>query len=400
MQNTPENTTPAETEEQEERGKKRRIFPLLLLLYFLICAGVIFYFMTRLHTILVSYQAAYEQSLPEYYLSDALAPVTEGQTEGLAVTLSDDTTPGNDTFNNIERLQEYIRSRLSDGQYTCPAEPVVRRAGEAVFEIASAGEAFALLTLTEQPGTLPYGFSSWKATSLKILDEAYLPSEIRLHLPSAATAYVNGIPLSSDTVVSDQERITLLDTLIAENLIREETVPTMKTLAVQGVFIDPQVTVTDASGNEIAYRIDENGMYEAAEFPAPDEFIAFVSPQTEGMLEPWGLFFSRDGAYYNIQRYFWPGSPVDRYLPKVDVSWMQYHNRVSFEDKRVENYRLYNENCFSCDVHFSQIIGVGDNPEVRRWDSDMTWIFIRPEGQATWFLADMMTLTGTQNATD
>ncbi|MBR0172543.1 MAG: hypothetical protein IJQ21_07110 [Lachnospiraceae bacterium] len=387
---------------QESVRKKRGIFPLFLLVYVLVFIAVSAFLMTRLYKLLVSYEAAYQKSLPEGYAADAFTRIASGDTDGLRVLLADESTPGTDDFNNLQIVQDHIRSKSGawDMPYDKdPGEPVARTQGKAVYEYSAGGMPFARLTLTEEPGALDYGFSSWRADTLNILDEACLPSEVTFHLPGDATAYVNGIPLDrKEYLLEDGERITLLDTLVAEKIVAEETIPTKKTVSVRGLFFDPKLAVRDADGNVIpAYR-REDGVYEAADFFAPDDFVQSVSSYVEGMLEPWGLFFSRDGGYYNIQRYFLPGSPVDRYLPNVDVSWMQYHNRVAFENKRVENYRLFTDRCFSCDVHFEQIIGVGNNPEVRRWNTDMTWIFVRREGSDTWLLADMMTLTGSNHS--
>ena len=382
---------------EEPAPKKRRFFGWFLLLYVLTGAVVIACLMSRLHGILVSYEAAYRKSLPEYYADNAFSKIASGDFEDLMVSLADGNAPGNDDFNNLSIVRDYIRSKDTawDAHYDKqPGEPVTRTQGKAVYEFCAEGKPFVHLTLTEEPGTLDYGFSSWKADSLQLLDTACLPSGITVHLPSDATASVNGIALDNISVTDDGEKLTLPENLVAAGILKEEELPTMKTVYTEGLFFDPQVTVRDANGEEIDCMLGADGIYEAAEFYAPDDFVKSVSSYVEGMIEPWGLFFSRDGSYYNIQRYFWPGSPVDQYLPKVDVSWMQWHNRVTFENKRVDNYRLYNERCFSCEVHFEQIIGVGDNPEVRRWNSDMIWIFVKPDWSESFLLADMMTLTG------
>lgn len=386
----------------EDSGKKpRKYFRRFLLVYALLLAGVIAYLMSRLYGILLSYETAYRKSLPEYYADDAFSKISAGDFENLKVTLADGSTPGNDDFNNLSVVRSYVlgKSASWDREYDKdPGEPVSRTTGTVTYEFYAEGAPFVRLSLTEEPGTLDYGFSSWKADSLQVLDSACLPSTVTVHLPSDATVYVNGIATGKNHVTDDGEKILLLQKLVSEGFLKEEELPTMKTVSVEGLFFDPEIVVKRKDGTEIPYHIREDGVCEAAGFFAPDSFVEGVSGYVEGMLEPWGLFFSRDGTYYNIQRFFWPGSPVDRYLPKVDVSWMQWHNRVAFDNKRVDNYRLYNDRCFSCDIHFEQIIGVGDNPEVRRWNTDMTWVFVKPDRGNSFLLADMMTLTGRADA--
>ena len=399
MQNNEENNNIdiSEKDGNEAPVRKRRIFRWFLLVYVFLFLAVLTYLMGRLYRILESYESAYRKSLPEYYADDAFSKLSLGDFENLNVTLADGNAPGNDDFNNLSIVRDYICAKDTswDEPYDKqPGEPVTRTQGKAVYEFCSDGMPFVRLTMVEEPGTLDYGFSSWKADALQLLDTACLPSEITIHLPSDATAYVNGTALDKTHVTEDGETIGLLNTLVSEGFLKEDELPTKKTVSVEGLFFDVTVEVKDKDGKNIDCRVREDGVYEAAEFYAPDDFVADISSYVEGMLEPWGLFFSRDGGYYNIQRYFWPGSPVDRYLPKVDVSWMQWHNRVAFENKRVENYRLYNDRCFSCDIHFEQIIGVGDNPEVRRWNTDMTWIFVKPDRGNSYLLTDMMTLTG------
>lgn len=389
--------TEKDTVNQNESVRKRHVFRWFLLVYAGIFIAVIVFLMVRLHGILLSYETAYRKSLPEYYADDAFTRMSRGDFEGLTVTLADDSGPGDDDFNNLSIVRNFIRNK--DGSWDepydkKPGEPVSRTQEKAVYEFSADGVPFVRLTLVEEPGTLDYGFSSWKADSLQLLDNACLPSEITIRLPSDANAYVNGIALNKSHVTEDNAEIQLLHQLVSEGFLKEEELPTMKTVSVEGLFFDPEIRVKGKDGKEIACRVREDGVYDAADFFASDDLVADVSDYVEGMLEPWGLFFSRDGSYYNIQRYFWPGSPVDRYLPNVDVSWMQWHNRVAFENKHVDNYRQFNDRCFSCDIHFEQIIGVGDNPEVRRWNTDMTWIFVKPDWSQSFLLADLMTLPG------
>lgn len=393
-------TIPDLSEKEEDASpKKRRLFPWFLLFYTIAFVAGLSYLLVRLYGILLSYETAYQKSLPAYYADDAFTKISLGDLEGLNVTLADGGSPGNDDFNNLSAVQNFIRSKNNAWDFPYdkdPGEPVSRSQNRVVYEFHAESKPFVRLTLIEDPGTLDYGFSSWKADALQLLDPACLPSEITLHLPSDATVYIDGIAPDRTHVSNDGEKIALLNNLTAGGFLKEEELPTMKTVTVTGLFFDPRIEIRGGDGKNIPYRIREDGVYEAADFFAPDDFVADISAYVEGMLEPWGLFFSRDGSYENIRRYFWPGSPVDRYLPNVDVSWMQWHNRVAFDNKRIENYRLYNDHCFSCDIHFEQIIGVGDNPEVRRWDTDMTWVFVKPEWSNSFLLSDIMTLTGSR----
>ena len=377
--------------------RKRHLFRWFLLIYAALLICVITYLMARLHATLVSYEYAYRKSLPEHYAASAFSKISAGNFNHLTVTLADGSTPRKDDFNNADIIGKYIRSKntsWNEPYHRNPGKPVSHTQGRIVYEFLADGEPFVRLTLAEEPETLDYGFSSWRAESVQLLDRGFLPSDITIHMPSDATASINGIPLGPSHVTDDGEKPVLLNELVSEGLLKESELPTMKTVTATGLFPDPMVEIRQQDGTNIAFRIREDGVYEAAEFFAPDDFVKEASPYVEEMLEPWGLFFSRDGSYENIRRYFWPGSPVDRYLPNVDVSWMQWHNRVAFENKRVDNYRRYNDRCFSCDIHFEQVIGVGNNPEVRRWNTDMTWVFIKPDWSNSYLLTDMMTLTG------
>lgn len=143
--------------------KKHGIFPLFLLVYILVFTAVSAYFMTRLYKLLVSYESAYQKSLPERYAANAFARIASGNTDGLTVLLADESAPGADDFNNLQIVQDHIRSKSGtwDMPYDSdPGEPVSRTQGKAVYEYSAGGTPFARLTLTEEPGTLDYGFSS------------------------------------------------------------------------------------------------------------------------------------------------------------------------------------------------------------------------------------------------
>ena len=108
----------------------------------------------------------------------------------------------------------------------------------------------------------------------------------------------------------------------------------------------------------------------------------------------WGRYFSRDGGYDAVRRFFVWGSPVDRTVPGADISWMQAHTGTEFAEERVENIRYYNDTCFICDVHFLQTILHNDPSRQREWETNVTWVFVRENADSEWKIADLVMNTG------
>ncbi len=171
------------------------------------------------------------------------------------------------------------------------------------------------------------------------------------------------------------------------------------------VFINNNVdfTVTDNSGNEIDYkmenrRIEIKGQSSAA--PVPEDLAAQIN--VLDVAQKWSLFMTNDlqggnRGYNTISQYLIKDSYLDSVAKKwangIDITFTSIHTlgNPPFVDEVVTDYARYSEDCFSCSISFVKHMNLNSGKTVMDpLDSTFYFVNVAADGAAPdWRIASI-----------
>ena len=368
---------------------RKRTFRILLLVWALILIGVIAFFITKL----IRFLTVYEASVSTHTVDAVLEQLKTGDLTGLTVTLQNgDPVEEDRLFAEQEKIEAYLRETLSTKEIEYRKLNSVGDATHEFYTVTADGEKILRIGI-EAASKTEYNLTVWKGVSAELLDASVNPVTLRIKAPSFATVRVEGTVLGENAMVETEEP-ALIGRMVELEYIRD--IPKIYTYEVEGIFTQPEVRATAAHGRELPVLVREGSLYEAP-FAPPEGFLDEITPLIMEIIPCWGRYFSRDGGYDAVRRFFVWGSPVDKTVPGADISWMQAHTGTEFAEERVENIRYYSDTCFVCDVHFLQTILHNDPTRQREWETNVTWVFVREDADSEWKIADLVMNTGTGN---
>ena len=241
---------------------------------------------------------------------------------------------------------------------------------------------------------------------------------IQIDIPDNFTVTVNGMPVPDAYTISEKE---CSDLEFCEKYV---TVPGTKTILIPGFQDEAIVDIKDSNGEdaectveEIAKNndgssnpesisenadsnIDYPGSY-ASKIEQINYSCGFPSPEMPDdlkdtvldMTENYSLFFTRDlpGSTASIDpiRYIFPEDSEYLKLAETyrrqDMEIIVAHSNTHFDNVTVDDYTVYNNECFSCHVVFDKIMTMYGKEVVD--DTDSVYYFVLIDGE--WKIADI-----------
>lgn len=225
-----------------------------------------------------------------------------------------------------------------------------------------------------------FGFDEWE-----IKDAVFL-NEYKILVPENSALKVNGKEVSTDYISSSQSMIPGMEVMYENG--NPWQIPYMIEYTVSGFIKAPEVAVThENTANDLA--VNDDGIYV---YPfSPDE--TFAEDNTEWIIsvaEDYGKYITKDSDFAEIANHLLAGSEVYSNIQTLEIRWYAEHESYEFNNQEVNNYKLYSDKCFSCDVHFQQIIFSGGKPT--EYNTDLNWTFVKKNGN--WLLAKMAIIAG------
>lgn len=234
--------------------------------------------------------------------------------------------------------------------------------------------------------------SDWKVASVNAQAAAGTVN-LKITVPSMYKVTVNGIELGSDEQAGEPADMTGME-YVAEYV----EVPKVITYEVKGLVNEPQIQVTDASGNNIdtsAYTdySDINIGYASTQIPTE------LSDYVVTAAKAYSNFFSRDldgcgESTACLQIYFPQGSyyiDLAEQYRQGDMWMYSRHNTPEFNNVSVEDYTPYSDVCFSCRVIFDKSMYLTATGDTRTEHNDQTYYFVNMDGK--WLIADIKSNT-------
>ena len=241
---------------------------------------------------------------------------------------------------------------------------------------------------------------------------------IQIDIPDNFTVMVNGMPVPDAYTVSEKECSNL------EFCARYVDVPGTKTIFIPGFQDEATVDIKDSNGENVVYSVEEiaesgnenvdpesvsenkddninyPGQYASSieqinyscGFPSP-EMPDDLKDTVLDMTETYSLFFTRDlpGSTASIDpiRNIFPEDSEYLKLAETyrrqDMEIIVAHSNTHFTNVEVDDYTVYNNECFSCRVSFDKTMTMYGKEVVD--DTDSVYYFVLIDGE--WKIADI-----------
>ncbi len=347
---------------KREKKKERSKFKSFLIIYSIILAVIMVLF-----TIYVIYCLKdYERFQVDNYLTSTMKKVIDaGQKE----KISDYLDVSNLEISNYEgkTASNAIANILNSGEITYKLNeesldlnnPIynVYLDNNLLFNVKLNGEE----KVTELIGLLT--IQKWKTEKIEFANNKK-SFEYEIIVPENCTVYVNDIKISEKDQVEEYVNEELQD------LAKYADVPHMNKYKISNLLKEPKIIVKDEKNNELEYT-KENGIISVDFVSETIEDDQIAKQKIKGNIDPlkvatdWSLYLSNDlsgklNGFYNINKYLIEDSYMWNYAYKwatnVDITFISKHtfDNPPFTNQKVSNFKIYNENAFSCEVYLEK----------------------------------------------
>ena len=215
----------------------------------------------------------------------------------------------------------------------------------------------------------------------------------KINAPDGGTVTVNGIKLTDAQLVSRESVCQEIDA-ISKFITNPKTTTLYE---VSGLYLLPEVTITDASGAELTVECEDSSFTYAKE-PSEQlktEHEQYVTRFVDGYIKYYTDGASRIAANYQslILPYLQPGSVAYSYLSTV-YSSLAWTGRCTIYDKQIKtyDYQSWGDNAFSCKIDFD-LSFYSSNSEQDTEEHVRAWqlYFVNTTGGANgWRIAKMV----------
>ena len=169
---------------------------------------------------------------------------------------------------------------------------------------------------------------------------------------------VNGIPLE------ESNTIRIATTKANEYLPEGVTAPLSAVHQVDGLMVAPQVTVTDASGNQVQVSYDEASRTYTVPALTVQEIGESEKEWALDAIKTYAMYMSvKGGMEEELAKYFQRGTDLFKTFTSMERTWNQRYSDHSFSDDSVKDYVRYNDELFSARVSTNLHLVRGDGSE-------------------------------------
>ncbi len=222
------------------------------------------------------------------------------------------------------------------------------------------------------------GNATWELSEVRTLGISTTTRTVTA--PAESTVYVDGRALGADNIIEEgimlEEQEFLLDD--------EAKSPTMCVYEYEICMGNPEVRVVDAKGRENALTVDAAGNVQAAR-NSDDSIKAEVEERVIEIVKAFANFTSEDLTQYKMLKFARKGTNAYEKIESFDNNWFGKHDGVAFENMRTDDYMIFSNDTFACDIHFDYIIEYDDADDLT-YETNYRFYFV--ERDDVWYLYD------------
>lgn len=378
---TPARTAPgAAAVAEAPLPKKKRTGTLV---FYTVCMGFVFVFYTAtffglkyLNNWLVQFESAQPTAKSaEVFEQYFTAPNWEQLYDLAGMTI------GKDSF--CQAMEEKVGS-----QTLSYAETSAGLSKDKKYVVLLGDETIGTFTLENQnPNQGDTDLPDWQLSSLEFKLERKAPFRIRLR--QGHTALVNGEAFGEEhTIIKETSKA-------GDYLPVYVSAPAYITLEVSDLLTQPEVTILDASGNEVAVSYDgESRTFteaeQAPELPQELEEMALNAVKTYA-----SYMSTKTGYTTELAKYFDRDSEIYGALIKTERNWTQEGSSFNFTDESVTDYQVYSDEIFSVRVNVTLNITRKEDGSVKETPIHQT-LFFSKNSSGKWSCFQMTAVDAAQ----
>ena len=378
---TPARTAPgAAAVAEAPLPKKKRTGTLV---FYTVCMGFVFVFYTAtffglkyLNNWLVQFESAQPTAKSaEVFEQYFTAPNWEQLYDLAGMTI------GKDSF--CQAMEKKVGS-----QTLSYAETSAGLSKDKKYVVLLGDETIGTFTLENQnPNQGDTDLPDWQLSSLEFKLERKAPFRIRLR--QGHTALVNGEAFGEEhTIIKETSKA-------GDYLPVYVSAPAYITLEVSDLLTQPEVTILDASGNEVAVSYDgESRTFteaeQAPELPQELEEMALNAVKTYA-----SYMSTKTGYATELAKYFDRDSEIYGALIKTERNWTQEGSSFNFTDESVTDYQVYSDEIFSVRVNVTLNITRKEDGSVKETPIRQT-LFFSKNSSGKWSCFQMTAVDAAQ----
>ena len=243
-------------------------------------------------------------------------------------------------------------------------------------------------------------YNKWKTEKItnKIENGIY---KYNISAPNNYKIYVNGKELTEQQIIQKNKNEGLTQ------ISKYTQIPYIVEYEIPNLLKQPEIKILDEEENNVEYKIQENKItIDLKNKKIQDEETAKKEikniPNIIKIAEDWSLFLTNDlsgnlHGYNTINKYLIKDSDISKYAYKwatgIDITFISAHQLLSptFTNQKTENYEIYSENAFSCEIYLEKNMKVNGKTMQDKMHERM--YFVYDKENSGWKLVNMQSIT-------
>ena len=194
---------------------------------------------------------------------------------------------------------------------------------------------------------------------------------------------MENILYTANIIAPNNYKVYINDNLITEKYIAEKVqeeglaqiskyveIPYLVKYEIKNFYKEPNIKIYDENEKEVEYIKEGNVVKKDLEFKTisnKEEALKNIKGNldVQKIAEDWSLYLTDDlkgnlHGFYNINKYLIKDSDIYKNAYKwatgIDITYVSSHvlSNPTFTNERIENFKIYNENAFSCEVYLQK----------------------------------------------
>jgi len=352
------------------KWQNARFYLIYLIVIAAIC-GIAAYYLRELWYNLADYEAAQTK----YVIRDVVDMVQDGDYAAMLEYEGD--VPYAD---QVEDYVEFMEELAAGQEITFRTVYTGDVTGKLVYNLYAGTTRLYEVTLTPTGEVNGHGYELWALSGVKNYN--IVCTTYYVQAPQTSQVYADGELLGAEYIV---ERGIM--TGVEEYLLPDILPPTNVVYRMETYFGEPEFRVVDWKGRDQELVTEESGRRVAQTVYDDAEMRELHEEHIMEVAQAFARFTIGDASAHSMLQMIYKDSNAYRYVRGFDTSWFFATFSKSFANGRTENYVLYKDDFFSCDVYFD--FTVQYRQETRTYDSAYT-LYFRNDGKS-WLLYDIVT---------
>lgn len=309
-----------------------------------------------------NYMTEYEASRPQYVMDDYVKQLDAGFYNTMLHHAA-----GNLSVSRFETAENVIAAMPSGSSlhhYTYQENREASNPEKPVYDICCGGKAIASVALTQSGKTPKYGLPLWSPGEpvSRITVTAQPQYALSVTMPADAVLTVNGVTVDAAELAEAEPEITF-----DQIALKYGPQPENRRFTADGFYLQPEVTVTDATGNRLTPQSQpapedpqQTYVFERAPVSQPDDAIV---QRVNALTMAYFNYISNNGrnGTYNLSvlsQYMMYNSPLYWTMANIteDIKWNNQYTQRDDKLCEIASVTMYSDTLCVCEVNFDIVL--------------------------------------------